>query len=151
MLFRSVAEEMETLAKALMNQAVDDVEGAQEVLMQAILQVPSHLERIQRDQADNPVLLLPIVNNLRTMRGEAVIESGEEGGAAGDRFAVLAEPGPEAAENFEKRSGLANAVKLRQRYRQALQQILRKVKTRDNLTLLGKVFNNLDKIGRAHV
>ncbi len=141
-----VAEEMETLAQALMNQAVDDVEGAQEVLMQAILQVPSHLERIQRDQADNPVLLLPIVNNLRTMRGEAVIESGEEGGAAGDRFAVLAEPGPEAAENFEKRSGPAKAVKLRQRYRQALQQILRKVKTRDNLTLLGKVFNNLDKL-----
>ena len=65
-----VADEMEQLAQALMNESVPDVGHAQEMLMQTILQMPAYLDLIQREQNDSEKNYLPLVNNLRRARGE---------------------------------------------------------------------------------
>ena len=53
-----LAEEMEQLAKALMEGRVTNQGEALEVLMQAILQLPVYLDRIQTARRDLPMLSL---------------------------------------------------------------------------------------------
>ena len=65
-----VAEEMEQLAKALIDSKVDHRDNAYAVLMQGIVQLPDYLERLQSGHRDIPIVLLPLLNQLRESRGE---------------------------------------------------------------------------------
>lgn len=67
------AEEMEQLVQALLDDEVSKKEDAYEVLMRAILQLPDYLEKIQGGMNDNPLILMPIMNDLRTARGVALL------------------------------------------------------------------------------
>ena len=68
-----VAEEMEQLAKSLLDGAVADREAAYAVLMRGMMQLPDYLERLQAGHRDVPLVLLPLLNELRACRGEAQI------------------------------------------------------------------------------
>ena len=68
-----VAEEMEKLAQALLNQTAPHVADAQEVLMRAILQLPVYLDGIKTARRDMPVVVLPLLNDLRAARGESLL------------------------------------------------------------------------------
>jgi chemosensory pili system protein ChpA (sensor histidine kinase/response regulator) len=68
-----LAEEMEALAKVLAEGGVANESDVLEVLMQAILQLPSYLEHIKIGRRDLPVVLLPILNELRAARGESLM------------------------------------------------------------------------------
>ena len=68
-----LAEEMEHLAQALIDGKVSSQSEALEVLMQAILQLPAYLERIQSARRDLPLVVLPLLNDLRTARGEKLL------------------------------------------------------------------------------
>ena len=68
-----LAEEMEALAKVLAEGDVANEADVLEVLMQAILQLPSYLEHIKVGRRDLPVVLLPILNELRAARGETLM------------------------------------------------------------------------------
>ncbi|MFQ3171576.1 MAG: chemosensory pili system protein ChpA (sensor histidine kinase/response regulator) [Oleispira sp.] len=65
-----LAEEMEALAKVLVAGDAANEEDVLEVLMHAILQLPGYLEHIKVGRRDLPVVLLPILNELRAARGE---------------------------------------------------------------------------------
>lgn len=65
-----VAEEMEQLSKALSNGTIQDRDKAYVVLMQGIVQLPDYLERLQGGHRDVPIVLLPLLNQLRESRGE---------------------------------------------------------------------------------
>ncbi|KFN43413.1 hypothetical protein N789_09060 [Arenimonas oryziterrae DSM 21050 = YC6267] len=65
-----VAEEMEQLSKALIDEKVENREDAYGVLMQGIVQLPDYLERLQSGHRDIPIVLLPVLNQLRAARGE---------------------------------------------------------------------------------
>ncbi len=65
-----LVEEMEQLARKLLEDAVQQKDDAYEVLMRAILQLPDYLERLQSGQPDRPIVLLPLLNELRAARGE---------------------------------------------------------------------------------
>src|SRR4249919_685147 len=65
-----VAEEMEQLSKALIDQKVGNRETAYASLMQGIVQLPDYLERLQSGHRDIPIVLLPLLNLLRESRGE---------------------------------------------------------------------------------
>src|SRR5918994_6522417 len=65
-----VAEEMEHLARALIDGRVENRDNAYAVLMQGILQLPDYLERLQSGHRDIPIVLLPLLNQLRASRGE---------------------------------------------------------------------------------
>src|SRR5262245_50990968 len=68
-----LAEEMEQLAQALIDGRVAGKGEALEVLMQAFLQLPTYLERIQTARRDLPMVVLPLLNDLRAARGEKLL------------------------------------------------------------------------------
>ena len=65
-----VAEEMERLAQALQDGAVADRDGACAMLMRGVVLLPDYLERLQSGHKDIPIVLLPLLNDLRAARGE---------------------------------------------------------------------------------
>ena len=68
-----LAEEMEHLSQALIDGRVANQGEALEVLMQAILQLPIYLDRIQTARRDLPMVVLPLLNDLRAARGEKLL------------------------------------------------------------------------------
>src|SRR5690606_31613344 len=68
-----LAEEMERLAQALLDGKVSNQSEALEVLMQAILQMPAYLERVQSARRDLPLVVLPLLNDLRAARGDKLL------------------------------------------------------------------------------
>jgi len=65
-----VTEEMEHLAGALLDGRVAERDEAYGVLMRGIMQLPDYLERLQTGHKDIPIVLLPLLNDLRAARGE---------------------------------------------------------------------------------
>ena len=65
-----VVEEMESLADAVIDGKVEDPNEAYGVLMRGMVQTPDYLERVQSGHRDIPVVLLPLLNDLRAARGE---------------------------------------------------------------------------------
>ncbi|HEY5849382.1 MAG TPA: Hpt domain-containing protein, partial [Lysobacter sp.] len=66
-----VAEEMERLALALQQGKVADRDEACAALMRGVVLLPDYLERLQGGHRDIPIVLLPLLNELRATRGEA--------------------------------------------------------------------------------
>ena len=65
-----VAEEMHTLARALIAGTVNERDEAFGALMRGIMQLPDYLERLQSGFRDIPLVLLPLLNDLRGARGQ---------------------------------------------------------------------------------
>jgi chemosensory pili system protein ChpA (sensor histidine kinase/response regulator) len=63
-----LATEMERLADAL--PGLEPRDAGLEVLMRSLLLLPDYLEVLQTGQPDSPLILLPLVNELRQARGE---------------------------------------------------------------------------------
>ncbi|WP_274522198.1 Hpt domain-containing protein [Ectothiorhodospira mobilis] len=61
-------QESAALVDALRDGRVTEPEEAAEVLMRAILQLPDYLEHVRTGHGDLPIVLLPLLNDLRTMR-----------------------------------------------------------------------------------
>ena len=141
-----VAEEMEFLAHNLMNQSVGDVNDAQEVLMQAILQMPSYLDVVHREQADAPGVRIPIINRLRVARGEEPVLG--EAAAGGDATAsVFATPAAdEVVAAYVAANGPAAAKKLRAHFQQSLLALLDRKNPKQNLSNMAKVFARVAKL-----
>ncbi|MEO5625574.1 MAG: Hpt domain-containing protein [Dokdonella sp.] len=68
-----VVENMERLAEALVDDKVRQREEGYSVLMRGIVQLPDYLERIQSGHKDIPIVLLPLLNDLRACRGENLL------------------------------------------------------------------------------
>ena len=69
-------EEMEKLAQAIFDDNVNNKNDAYETLMRGILQVPDYLEHLMAGNPDMPVVLLPLLNDLRAARNEALLSEG---------------------------------------------------------------------------
>jgi chemosensory pili system protein ChpA (sensor histidine kinase/response regulator) len=68
-----LAEEMEKVANALLNEKISQKDDAFDVLIRAIIQLPAYLEGLERGQADMPIVLTPLLNDLRAARGEPLL------------------------------------------------------------------------------
>ncbi|TWG89490.1 chemosensory pili system protein ChpA (sensor histidine kinase/response regulator), partial [Luteimonas sp. J16] len=66
-----VAEEMEQVALALHAGTVADRDAACAALLRGIVLLPDYLERLQSGHRDIPIVLLPLLNELRATRGES--------------------------------------------------------------------------------
>jgi chemosensory pili system protein ChpA (sensor histidine kinase/response regulator) len=64
-----VAGEMEQLAGALLEGVPGSRDDALAALMRGVVQLPDYLERLQGGHRDIPIVLLPLINDLRTARG----------------------------------------------------------------------------------
>ncbi|WP_196160612.1 Hpt domain-containing protein [Reinekea sp. G2M2-21] len=68
-----LAEEMEQLNQAIVNGSVPANSDNLAVLMQAIIQLPTYLDQLKQGQHDLPVIVLPLLNDLRAARGESLL------------------------------------------------------------------------------
>ncbi|WP_267222593.1 Hpt domain-containing protein [Dyella silvae] len=68
-----VTEEMETLSISLLEDHVADREEAYAALMRGLMQLPDYLERLSGGHRDVPVVLLPLLNDLRASRGQQAL------------------------------------------------------------------------------
>ena len=66
-----VAEEMERLAVAMQKGEVAERDDGSTALMRGMVQLPDYLERLQGGHRDIPIVLLPLINELRAARGVA--------------------------------------------------------------------------------
>jgi chemosensory pili system protein ChpA (sensor histidine kinase/response regulator) len=64
-----LAHEMECLAQALIEDKVDDRDEAFGALMRSLVQLPDYLDLIESGHKDIPIVLLPLLNELREARG----------------------------------------------------------------------------------
>ena len=68
-----VIEDMEQLAQALLDGRVRQPDEAYAALMRGMVQMPDYLERLQSGHRDIPIVLLPLINDLRACRGEKLV------------------------------------------------------------------------------
>ncbi len=68
-----VVEEMERVALALLDGQIKAKDDSYSVLMRGIVQLPDYLERLQSGHKDIPIVLLPLLNDLRATRGEKLL------------------------------------------------------------------------------
>jgi len=68
-----VAEEMERLLAEVIADRVKRMEDALTSLLRASLQLPDYLESLQAGNRDVPIVLLPLLNDLRSCRGEQLL------------------------------------------------------------------------------
>lgn len=72
-----LAEEMEQLAAALADNRVKQKSDAAEVLATGMLQLTGYLEGLYHGQPDIPLILLPLLNDLRAAQDKELLTEGE--------------------------------------------------------------------------
>src|SRR5690554_6598505 len=137
-----LAEEMEKLAQALMRGTCSRQAEALEVLMQAILQMPSYLDRVQSGRRDVPVLLLPLLNDMRSARDEKLLTET----AVFNPQLRDSEAEPVARVDFASPTVTLQLRKLRQALQITHAAILRGQDVERNSHQLGRVFVRLEQL-----
>ncbi|MDO9371869.1 MAG: Hpt domain-containing protein [Gammaproteobacteria bacterium] len=112
-----LAEEMELLARMLVDAEIKQKDDAYEVLMRAILQLPDYLERLQQGHLDNPMVILPLLNELRAVRAQPLLS---ESALFAPDLTVVPAPSGRAGKRPPQADMRALARKLRPAYQQAL-------------------------------
>ena len=138
-----LAEEMEKLAQALLDGKVSQLADAQETLMRAILQLPPYLDRVQASRRDLPLVLLPLLNDLRASRGESLLS---ETSLFKPDLAGGASHGAVPQSVFEDQSFPQLARKIRQMYQIALLGVIRGENLPSNYGFMAKVFVKLKQV-----
>jgi len=145
-----LAEEMEKLAQALMHSTTSRENEALDVLMQAILQLPTYLDRVQSGRRDLPLVLLPLLNDMRTARGENLLS--ENALFSPDVDTGSPSDGAERIGDLGDDDTVRQLRKLRQAMQIAHAGIIRNQNIDTNARQLGKVFTRLQNLcqGSAH-
>ncbi len=137
-----LSDEMEQLAQAMLGGSIKDTNAAQQLLMQGILQLPAFLDEIQKGVPDSRRAVLPLANEFRTMRGEALLD--DPGGRA--RAGLQAAPSQDALRRFDDIDGIEKARRIRAAYQQVLLSVLKGENRRHALATLAKVAIGLERI-----
>ncbi|MFT0212013.1 Hpt domain-containing protein [Pseudomonas sp. F1_0610] len=141
-----LAEEMEQLAQALAAQKVANISEALEVMMQAVLQLPLYIEQVQTARHDLPLVILPLLNDLRAARDEQLLSETS-------LFAPKDLQIPAALSDAELRKLQVNDLpsllrKMRQIFQMALVGVLREQDVERNLLYLKRVFTHLENLSK---
>ncbi len=139
-------EEIEVLLQGLAKGGIEQQEDAQEVLMRALLQLPGYLERVQITSQDNPITMLPLLNDMRAVQQRALLSENslfapDLSLTIPDQPAPVLESGkitPEALHNYCKR--------LRPYYQKGLVQWFHGRDGVGGLKLMGAVFEHLERV-----
>ncbi len=133
-----VLEEMERVAQGLADNTVPPNDDVYSVLMRGIVQLPDYLERLQSGHKDIPIILLPLLNDLRAARGEKLLT--ESVLFAPDLTAPLPLPGVATPTPADMRG---EVQRLRNTYQVAL---LRWIREDSVATQLGAMTDVLDRL-----
>ncbi len=141
-----LAEEIAAVLQAVIDATVARREEALEVLSRAILMLPDYLEHIQAGNRDIPAVLMPILNDLRTTRGDSLL-SGEALFYL-DLDSVIAPRGDREPDN----AGLnlqQLAGKLRNSYQLGLLDVIRSVDGQAGFAKIGEVLAELRTVSET--
>ncbi|HEX9802492.1 MAG TPA: Hpt domain-containing protein, partial [Gammaproteobacteria bacterium] len=131
------AEEMEKFCAAIQQDQIENKAQAHELLMRAILQLPDYLESLLAGQGDNPVALVPLLNELRQQRGDKKLDS-----AAFFRPSLQVIPPPRIGAAAGIDSSVA-AKKLHRYYLSALAKVIKGTNVEGGIKGIGKVIDKL--------
>lgn len=149
--FRGAAlftEEMEHLAEAIAEEKFVARDKALEVLMASMLQLPSYLDRVQEGQRDLPVILLPLLNELRGSRGVAPVS---ESAIFAPEIGGVVPPSSEAgAKSIDTQSFGVLAKKLRAHYQKGLLGVMRNQNVKEGIQRMHKVLEKLEEETSGH-
>ncbi|WP_435038324.1 Hpt domain-containing protein [Pseudomonas neuropathica] len=138
-----LAEEMEHLVEALQHERVSHRDEALHLLLQALGQLPIYLDRVQSARRDLPLVVLPLINDLRSARGESLLS---ETSLFSPQLPELPPLNAEALALLEP-AELPNVLrKLRQMLQMALVGLLREQDDQTHLEYLAKVFTRLEAL-----
>ncbi|SFL89385.1 Hpt domain-containing protein [Marinobacter zhejiangensis] len=139
-----LTEEMEKLTQAVLNESVASVDDAIEVLMEAILQLPQYLEHLGSSRDDFPLVLLPLLNDLRAARGESLLS---DTSLFKPDLTQAQKPAPaNASQRLQDPNVLGHIRKLRQMYQFALAGVVREEDLPSQFDYLQKVIQRLIKL-----
>ncbi|MEN9465533.1 MAG: hypothetical protein RL217_1714, partial [Pseudomonadota bacterium] len=137
-----LAEEMEAVCQSILDTQTKDERISLECLMQAIIQLPHYLEHIKVGRRDLPVVLLPILNELRSARGESLLSETA-------LFSPVIQPNPELspaqAKAVSSQEFLQWARKVRQMLQNATLQLLQNKEPQVAKQYLIRAFARLHK------
>jgi len=134
-----LAEEMEKVSEALLNDKIDKVDDAYDVLMRSMLQLPDYLESLQSGSKDVPMVLLPLLNDLRASRNAHLLSENVLFFPDVDTDSGQAEVQVEAGQL------VASAKKLRPHYQIGLLGWFKGQKVAASLKRILAVLNELEK------
>ena len=140
-----LAEEMEHVARYLLDTAAERKGQAEslDALMRCMVQLPSYLERVLAGGRDLALVLLPLLNDLRAVRGSALLSEGTllllnlKSDKQAQPSAVAGEE-PMTVEQWARR--------LRARYQVGLIGWIRGERSEQNLEVLAAVARKLEQI-----
>ncbi|WP_338583668.1 Hpt domain-containing protein [Pseudomonas sp. MAG733B] len=138
-----LAEEMEHLVSALQQGRVSHRDEALHLMLQALGQLPIYLDRVQSARRDLPLVVLPLINDLRSARGESLLS---ETSLFSPQLPDLPPLDAESLALLEP-AELPNVLrKLRQMLQMALVGLLREQDDDTHLGYLAKVFTRLESL-----
>ncbi|KQZ86485.1 MULTISPECIES: Hpt domain-containing protein [unclassified Pseudomonas] len=138
-----LAEEMEQLVIALQEGRVSHRDEALHLMLQALGQLPIYLDRVQGARRDLPLVVLPLINDLRSARGESLLSETSLFSPQLPHLPPLSEQSLALLEPAE----LPNVLrKLRQMLQMALVGLLREQDDDTHLGFLAKVFARLESL-----
>jgi chemosensory pili system protein ChpA (sensor histidine kinase/response regulator) len=141
-----LAEEMEQVARYLIGLGAErkNQEETLDALMRAMVQLPGYLERVLAGGRDMALVLLPLLNDLRAVRGSALLSEGTLLllNLKSDRQAQPAAPAPGEAPLSVAQWGR----RLRARFQTGLVGWIRGERTEQNLEIMGAVSTRLEQV-----
>ncbi|NHW98579.1 Hpt domain-containing protein [Pseudomonas koreensis] len=138
-----LAEEMEHLVEALQHGRVAHRDEALHLLLQALGQLPIYLDRVQSARRDLPLVVLPLINDLRSARGDSLLS---ETSLFSPPLPDLPPLSAEALAALEPAEWPNMLRKLRQMLQMALVGLLREQDDQTHLEYLAKVFQRLEAL-----
>ncbi|WP_303289782.1 Hpt domain-containing protein [Marinobacter sp. SS5-14b] len=139
-----LTEEMEKLTQAILNEAVVNIDDAVEVLMEAILQLPQYLEHLGSSRDDFPMVLLPLLNDLRAARGESLLS--DTSLFKPDLTPARLKVAGKISERLQDPKVLGHLRKLRQMYQFALAGVVREADLDAHFGYMQKVIQRLARL-----
>lgn len=141
-----LAEEIEQLALALQQGRAAQQTEAVQLLLQAMTQLPLYLDRIHSARRDLPLLVLPLLNDLRSARGESLLS---ETSLFTPQLLAVPELDVQALAKLDHPDLTALLRKLRQMLQTALVGLLREQEVQTNLSYMAKVFTRLKRCAKT--
>ncbi len=141
-----IARETERLAEALLNDKVQADTGILDTISRAIVILPDYLARLQFGRPDIPLKHLPLINELRTARGEPPLAEHEL--FAPDLTVRPPREAPQAHAQPAEDEYPAAVRRLRSAFQAALLDWLRDAAHKAALAEIGSIFAELQRLAR---
>lgn len=137
-----LAREIEIVLARLADDKIEMKKEAAEVLMRGILQLPAYLEQLYHGRHDVPLVLLPLLNDLRAVQNKELLTEGAFFFTDIDVRKPSSRVGEAERATWDQRT---MAKKLRPAYLAALLGVFRELELARNLKVLATVIMNIEQ------